>query len=109
MVGLIGLQIYTNKSVLNSPTISFQYLLSLSICFGSQVWHMLISKPTLLRLLPRHQFGHVESYLKPKYLFITTLFSGLTAYRFLQRYPLSVWNEDMFYTVRLKNLFFIHL
>jgi hypothetical protein len=100
MVGLLGLQLYSQKTVVTSPSLNFQYLTSLAACFGTQMWHMFISKPALLRLLPRHQFGHVESYLMPKYLFVTTLFSGLTAFRFIQRYPITGWNEDMFYTVR---------
>lgn len=104
-LGLVGLQLYSKKRVDISPRINFEYLLSLSATFGTQLWNTFIACPVLTRLLPRHQYGHVESYLKPKYLFVTTLFTGINAYRYLQRVPMPTWNanNNLLVRSRLKN------
>lgn len=95
LLGLVGLQLSYKEPVPPSSRINFTFLLSLAGTFGSQLLSSFITEPALMRLLPRHQFGSVSIQLVPKYFFTTTLFTGISSYLFLQRYPFSTWRGDV--------------
>ena len=57
----------------------------------------------MMKLIPRHQFGLVQSHLFPKYLFLTSLFSFGSLLAFLKNNPMGSWNNDMTILVRKCN------
>lgn len=46
----------------------------------------------MIRLLPRHQFGIVQSNLFPKFFFLTSTFSFCSLFSYLKVNPVSAWN-----------------
>lgn len=49
----------------------------------------------MIRLLPRQQFGLVQSHLFPKYFFLSSLFSFTSFFTFLGMNPVNTWKDDI--------------
>lgn len=75
-------------------TTNFTFLFSTGATLGLQLWVLFINGLTMMRLLPRHQFGVVQSNLFPKFFFLTTLFNFGSLSVFLKSNPLP-WSGDM--------------
>jgi len=97
MASHVGFQmIYssTKCAVLPSNLYNFVFLFSTGANVGIQLWVSFLNGMTMIRLLPRHQFGLVQSHLFPKYFFLTTLFSFGSLSTFLGYNPIQGWKGD---------------
>jgi len=74
---------------------NFVFLASTGAVLGLHIWITFVSGFTMLRVLPRHQFGAVQSKLFPKYFMLTSLFSFGSFSSFLKSNPLP-WTNNAF-------------
>jgi len=94
MVGYLVNKFGNTQSIRLSNCDSFIYLFCLSSTLGLQIWVTFVAGLTMKKILPRHQFGEVQSNLFPRYFFLTTLntFGSLSIYSKL--YPITQWKND---------------
>lgn len=71
---------------------NFVFSTATSATLGMQIWVFFVNGLTMMRYLPRHQFGLVQSHLFPKFFFMTTLFNFKSLTVFLKANPLP-WTE----------------
>ena len=97
MTSYVALKLFTKKPVIEACPEPYNTL-TLLVCTGAnlglQLWITFMAGQTMIRILPRHQFGAVQRQLFPKYMFLTSLFSfgGLSA--FLNMKPVNLWQND---------------
>lgn len=77
-----------------SSLLSFIYLSSFVIHFGSQIWMTFVSGLSLYFALPRHAFGEVQRVLFPRYFTINAILSLITILTFV-KYPINNWNTEI--------------
>jgi len=99
MASVLGYQMITNQKV-TVPYNNFIYVFSAGACLGIHLWKGFVD-PIYFNLIPRHQFGLIQSYSFPRYFFYTTFFSFESLVTFLNLYPMSEWKGE---TCTLGNL-----
>ncbi|CAF0711640.1 unnamed protein product [Brachionus calyciflorus] len=94
MAAAIGYQLWTDQNPRITKYSNLIFLYSAGANLGMQIWVSFISGMTMIRLLPRHQFGLVQANLFPKFFFLSSLFSYGSLSSFLTAYPVSTWKSD---------------
>ena len=104
MASVLGYQMITKQKV-NLPLNNFIYVFSAGASLGIHLWKSFVD-PISFDLIPRHQFGLIQSHLFPRYFFLTTLFSFESLTSFLNLYPISEWKGETCTLVSIKFNFF---
>lgn len=94
MFGYLAKNFNVSQSVKLTSRDSFVYLFCLSSTLGLQMWVTFVSGLTMKRILPRHQFGQVQSALFPRYFFLNTLYTFGSLAVFTKCYPISTWKDE---------------
>jgi len=95
MISGIGAQLFLSKKSLPADrAFSFMFLTSTGANLGLQLWVSFISGMTMIRVLPRQEFGLVQSHLFPKYFFLSSMFSFTSLCAFLHTNPISTWKNE---------------
>jgi len=91
MVSSLGYTLYKNPGKVCCPKVAnFAFLSSTGATLGLQFWVFFNSGITMMRLLPRHQFGLVQSHLYSKFFFLTSVFNFTSLSVFLKSNPLPL-------------------
>lgn len=97
MASHIGIQLVlvdAKCAVVPTNSYNFFFLFSVAGNLGINLWVSFVQGLTMMRLLPRHQFGLVQSHLFPKYFFLTTAFSFGSLATYLGVKPYGTWKGD---------------
>ncbi|RNA10896.1 transmembrane protein -like [Brachionus plicatilis] len=94
LVALLGSKLIDQKIQPSSSSNNLVFLFGLGSNLGMNIWISFFSGMTMIRLLPRHQFGIVQSNLFPKFFFLTSTFSFGSLYSYLKVNPISSWSGD---------------
>lgn len=76
---------------------------------GLQLWVYFNSGLTMMRVLPRHQFGLVQASLYPKFFFLSTLFNFGSLSIFMKHNPLPWTESKLPYGIALASSFVLNV
>ncbi|XP_034943387.1 transmembrane protein 205 [Chelonus insularis] len=79
----------------NSQIMSFIYLTSFVVHFGSQIWMTFVSGLSLYFALPRHVFNDVQRVLFPRYFTMNACLSFITLLIFVKHHPVYTWDTEI--------------
>lgn len=89
MVANLGYKlVYKPECGCNQRVANFVFSASTGATLGLQLWVFFVNGLTMMRVLPRHQFGEVQAKLFPKFFYMTTFFNFAALKVFLTKNPL---------------------
>lgn len=94
---------------LSERVATFVFLGASGATLGLQSWVFFVNGLTMMRLLPRHQFGLVQSHLFPKFFFLTSLFNYASLNVFLKANPLPLSESKLPIAACLASSFFLNV
>lgn len=94
MAASIARNVLKNHGPVNSELakcLNFNFMACTGASLGIQLWVYFVNGFTMMKILPRHQFGQVQAQLYPKFFFLSSLFSfgSLTCFLKYNNLPLT--------------------